>query len=1160
MNENHINEFYYFLNFLINNLKNLEEKLINEINFLIQNKSIIFPINLSNSFLILLIKNLFILENINLIFKKNSNLFNYLFLPFIFNEDFFLEILNFIKIIVNKLDSNILLNLLQSFLMIDSIYFLSYKIIFELFSLILNLTSNSNILISSTSIALFQHILILLSNKHENSQYLIDNYIINIKSNFNNLNDIINFILITLIKDLFNLIIKNTPTKLNNIQIKNIIIYDLLEIIFNLSFDFNLLKIFDLILLESFFSKILIDPLSINFILNLSYCLVNEDSINSKIILFHYINWLNKSDFLPYSLYFIHNYSYFLSKKITSFLENDFNNLDLLFLNLFKIYKNNKINNLLEFQFKPFKKISNSFKNEISSFLLIFPFEINSFLIKSFVNSKLISKKIYEKIKNHLTIIIIDSICFSSISIFGVMIQFFIDYLNLISRFEDFSLLNNIFSNLTSYLKFSEQSTNIEISKINSFEKEQQWPILLATILTLSPKSCQNNWLILFQSIFSYKNNYLDPNFANNFKIPLKMEILDYLLQCKKISNEFIISFLNYNQENFKDFWPILKLYLINQNNISLFIDLLKECFNNNTSELLLEILYIFINNLSELNYKMKLLLLNELKCLLTKNLNIISNGWNNIFLILNPENFSKKEELVQISADILSNICNDYLSFLSLNYIKNCLNTIFQFVLYQENINISLSSLDLLWSLSKAIKQSEDLWSFIFENVIILINDNRSSISLSAISYLFNLLSTTFQNIPFKVLEELINNKFINLLNLFNENNSLQSSTISSFLLEISHFINSFWTKLNSFDSFSLKLIPILIEKQTNFSFYCNNYEIVGNTFEFYTNFFQCNGLNNEIELLLLNSILKLIQPYSLIDDPNSIIFSTFGRILGKCFFLNQKRFLNENNLLNNWLNIFNLVINSFPSSNFVHILPYRSCETISKIFPLPENESFLIINFLINKVFELNNNVYSKFFITLLTDIYSNSLQIEFKLNFFNSFLKIINFEESLNLLNLIINTEFIYTDINLYFYCFSFIPSNFLKILPLMNQVSLNNQIKFIQRYKNDFINLLNIWDYYCNPEKNTFNNEINQNIFLELINFLKNLILTNENDIYNYLIFLINTKSKNSLNNLNNFHLFLLLPSISIYLNIKNEKILNLIQNIFNLISLEIQNEI
>ena len=125
---------------------------------------------------------------------------------------------------------------------------------------------------------------------------------------------------------------------------------------------------------------------------------------------------------------------------------------------------------------------------------------------------------------------------------------------------------------------------------------------------------------------------------------------------------------------------------------------------------------------------------LEQIRHLLSQNVNIIRDGWSSLFQILSPVNYEGDSEILQTSFSVLNLICNDDFHLVPQSSLSGCVEIIFQFAASDADINISLSAFDLLWVVVRVMDNVAESWKSLMEKVLLLIQDPRGDVSQCAV------------------------------------------------------------------------------------------------------------------------------------------------------------------------------------------------------------------------------------------------------------------------------------------------------------------------------------------------------------------------------------------------------------------------------------------
>lgn len=113
---------------------------------------------------------------------------------------------------------------------------------------------------------------------------------------------------------------------------------------------------------------------------------------------------------------------------------------------------------------------------------------------------------------------------------------------------------------------------------------------------------------------------------------------------------------------------------------------------------------------------------------------------------------------LVRIAFPSLQLICTDFLSSLDNDAMRQCISCLGCFGQQQDDVNITLAAIGLLWSVSDAVQaDSKDLWLFLLLELLELARDPRLEVRSSAMQTLFRCVELYGANLDPKLWEDVL-------------------------------------------------------------------------------------------------------------------------------------------------------------------------------------------------------------------------------------------------------------------------------------------------------------------------------------------------------------------------------------------------------------------
>lgn len=685
-------------------------------------------------------------------------------------------------------------------------------------------------------------------------------------------------------------------------------LYDIEEIIFSLSYDFNqtICTLFECVVIQQISNKD-----SMRFIAQFIYKLYDDRYSFCKSVLLEFFDkMLSKNEII--SLFFFH---YLILNSDQSFLHN-FREVGELLCVLKDYISRSEVCDDLLFKMRVYKSVDTVDPN----FNLFAPYEIAFCIVKNLATN-VNCKEIIEKSGETIFSIIKHSFTASSHETFSVVLESLHDILCLFGKYSFFKL-NFTLSQLKNIL----DSSGCPIKRL-------EWGNYIPVLLSSGNVICNGNWSTLIMECFRIKEDALQPTFANGFTDDDKFAIYKALVEVEPLPGKFIALFMKESIHLFSRFFEYTKFITKKQ----LVPFLVRYCLNEETE---MEILTFVRENMDAID---GFDFLDSLRSLIKHSPHSLSQSWPLIINLLDPNNF-KNSQGISTSFDILNIIAKDCFSNISDKFMLEFIDIIFKFALINDDINMSLSSLDMIWVISPYFNGSNKIWTHLFDHLLLVVSSNRASLSESATCHIFVLLSSNTNTIPHKVLETLINDMIPSLLGKLDPKSALTSNSLPVFLTEISCFLSKSWYKCSEISGFK-NLINAIIEKNTIFITSNDNEDVVPKCFEFYHNLFESSYLNNYTEALLLKSLEDIIIEYkNRFNDQNCFLYAKLGSTLGLCIQYNRKRFGNGSTSIVLWMKLLKILSYSYKSDNFVHITLQRYLSGLFSIIPLPIRDNNIV------------------------------------------------------------------------------------------------------------------------------------------------------------------------------------------------------------------------
>lgn len=180
------------------------------------------------------------------------------------------------------------------------------------------------------------------------------------------------------------------------------------------------------------------------------------------------------------------------------------------------------------------------------------------------------------------------------------------------------------------------------------------------------------------------------------------------------------------------------------------------------------------------------------------------------------PYTLSKGDvNLVRITFPSLNLICTDFLSSLDPDSMRRCISCLGCFGKQQEDVNITLAAIGLLWNVSDAVQaDNKDLWLYLLSVLMSLGQDQRLEVRSSAIQTLFRCIDLYGSTLSSELWEEVFWEVISPLLNV----NTADESAILS-LASVGAMLNAFLPTLSTLPTFKRIYRHFLTSTETAFA-----------------------------------------------------------------------------------------------------------------------------------------------------------------------------------------------------------------------------------------------------------------------------------------------------------------------------------------------------
>lgn len=619
----------------------------------------------------------------------------------------------------------------------------------------------------------------------------------------------------------------------------------------------------------------------------------------------------------------------------------------------------------IEFIVKPksFKRVM----SEQELFIESAPFETVFCIIRSFITffnnhrkDDLNAQKDFEKFADLfqrtgdvLKEIYFYALKYSAISTFDIATKSFVKFLS-----ESAVKFDNLETLINFDVLCESQSMNEQERKLFSIhEKKLRWDQVLNRIAIDCPNVCSDNWYLLFASLFASDEDTvaLSPSFAKTFSDEETENVLKSLIDVRPFPHTFINDFLISNIFRFEKLWPILDKFFdteigrnsrIDDKIFDLFIDLIQKDFVEQTEAHLLELGAKILKSTKSVSIEKKVIVLKELRSVFAEHSQELKNGYPFLFEILDPEMYN--DELLTSAYQLFSVICSDYIHTTDPIFVRPCLELIFKYAQQTKDINVSLSSFDLIWNVVNAMEKNDDNWTHFLFKLSDLFFDDRSDIAHCAVKTFFTYLTSNFVQISEKTINYFLNKGFQNIVNRFDFNDQRSLSILQQILYEISHLFITFWTDFTNkdikFEFYSNKNEEMIMK--------CENNEVIVASYQFYDRIATSGIQDINLHKMVAESLTRLAEnKFASFPDVNSSVVSQFGRIIGIILKSFPKRNYEHDHTphefseidkvaFSKYIELSKNIADHFPTGDFIHITTQKILDAVAAIIPILPND----------------------------------------------------------------------------------------------------------------------------------------------------------------------------------------------------------------------------
>jgi len=491
----------------------------------------------------------------------------------------------------------------------------------------------------------------------------------------------------------------------------------------------------------------------------------------------------------------------------------------------------------------------------------------------------------------------------------------------------------------------------MDLEKVFTNDTKQIALNTISALIEYHPLSFKGFWVQLLPVLTSYLWEPSSITFFSIISLDDQIQILSYLLfQMGITSNStgdwsfafFCILFLQFDFEAGASALYDAIFPQIIEIPLDLLLFFTTDGFDSKSESFVTRIIYRIMQST---NKKFKCRVLESLKSLITSKTSSIK-SWSIIIdtLLINDE-FSP--EMIKHGFNTVQTICSDSVFIVSDNVISQIIVLLYSYIKQEYEINIALSSLELVWNIIPAIK-CEKYWIELFDMLISIINNTRIEISQCSIKTIFSLIMSNAKSFSHSVNDYLLNVCFSSIIEAFKGfENSDYSSVYQIVLLEIVHCIKNMWNEFIYYESNICAIIEKSVEQNEDFMKACQKKEIVCNSFLLYEEVYEMQGLSLSTREHVFESLNRLAEYFVKLESPNSVIFGSYGRMI-RMIFPSEHSYRNTNEL-NRWIKIMECLIFDMDCVGFLPPTAHKTFDSFDIKDPLTSSDQMIMFKLLI-------------------------------------------------------------------------------------------------------------------------------------------------------------------------------------------------------------------
>lgn len=484
-------------------------------------------------------------------------------------------------------------------------------------------------------------------------------------------------------------------------------------------------------------------------------------------------------------------------------------------------------------------------------------------------------------------------------------------------------------------------------------ESKQAFFETVTSAIDTCPEAFNGHWGKVMTAVMEFEWVPDEATFSQRISIENVIELCLSILSINAIDREwplaFLVKILCANNHRFEPIWSAVEGYFLlliddpesMQTALEALLEMLATNFTRETEEHLLVTFNRLFTGRKKLPPEARAELLEEIRTILAEQGTVIKKGWPPLIEALSPCNFQDEADILNLSFRCVQIICNDLLFLVDFDTKLMCTRLFFEFASQTTDINVSLSSFELMWSVVSMAKTTE-MWEPILSGLVPLIGDKRNDVSLCAVRTFFSLIMSNAAIFPEAVVEYIARSCFFPIMEFFRGSGPDSAGCVQLAFHELAHCARTMYESFENVNGFHEEFWPKLIEMHEEFYRTIEKREIAVAAFQFYEECLMTTELSDETKDGLFDSLERVISFTIGRENANSQVWGAAGRVIRSALPA-CKESLNEH-WMQRWVRVMEMCIFDLDCGSFLPPTAHKSFDACIFLFPLPVELTVII------------------------------------------------------------------------------------------------------------------------------------------------------------------------------------------------------------------------